>query len=199
MTTVTLKVLAGAGEDRAIWSVDIQPTFQSSRLCGAWMNPGPEDLSDLLRGQPLLTVGASPEPAELRCRHIDLGETHQALVESIDQLAALNRASRTPKGNRRAPLPRPKVPAIPEDIHASGGKPPHGFVNPSPAAISAVRAAHYLAALADAWAKVETLRLSRDYLRADTTDHRQFPVKFSADSKLPTASTLAEAAPIVTG
>lgn len=175
MKIVSIKVLAEAEDDRAIWSVDVQTDFGPSRLCGAWINPGPEDLANLLTRQPVLMIGAAEVRSELDCNLVDVSATRQAVVDEFERLSEVNRASRTEKGNKRAPLIRPEIPEVPPAFDAAG-EAPRGFINPSPAAIAAVRAAHYLAALAGSWAKIETLRLGRDYLRGDTVDPRQFPV-----------------------
>lgn len=172
MHIVTLKVIAEKNGDRAIWSVDMQIDFGQSRLCGAWMNPSADDMNSILRDQPVLAATQIDPLDGLGCRLIDLPSTRQALVDEFERLVAINQASRTDKGNKRAPLIRPGIPGIPEPSH----EPPLGFINTSPAAIAAINAAHYLAALADSWAKIETLRLGRDYLRGESTTPRQFPV-----------------------
>ncbi len=170
---VTIKVLSQCDGVTAIWSVDVAPMFNPGRLCGAWVNPAPEETRSLLSGNPVARVGG-PAPAgdaEFAC--LDVAATRDRVVGAMARLVELNRQSRTPKGNARAPLQPVAVPALPdaEDYLIR----PWGVVALEPAVIAAITHAQYLASLADVWAKIETLRLARDYLVGDDTSARPFP------------------------
>lgn len=167
---VAIKILSVVDDDQAIWSVNVGPEAGPGRLCGAWVNVNAADARSILDGQPVHVLNDAPVPDGVRCRIVDVEGTRQRLHDEIDILVAANRGSRTPKGNRRAPLQPPTVPPIPTER-----TPIFGVVATEPAAVAAIFDAHYLAQLADAWSKVETLRLGRDYLRGDIPHARPFP------------------------
>ncbi|MFM9376552.1 hypothetical protein [Gordonia sp. VNK21] len=174
MTVVSLKVLATAEDTRALWSVNVQHDFGPGRLCGAWIDADDHTLAQIIGAQPLHLTAGTDAPTDLDCALLDLPATRQAMVDEVDRLVELNRASRTPKGNPRAPLQRPDIPELPTTGNTDEDQ-LRGVVTDNPAALEALRSAHYLADLADAWSRIETLRLSREYLRGDTPQAREFP------------------------
>lgn len=163
----------------AIWHVDVGPGLsQMGRLCGAWVTNNNAVDPQVLIGRPVFPIGAIvPSHIEpLLAGGPGLVDVRATLDDIQQWIAAQNKihtASRTEKGNARAPIVWEPLPAPLE--WAALPAPPTGVVDDELIADTIV-AASWLGHLAAAWAAIETNRLSRRHLQAGDFGPRPLPL-----------------------
>ncbi|UCZ62881.1 hypothetical protein [Mycolicibacterium phocaicum] len=171
----TVALINCRGDRVAVWHIVIDPGWPMSRLCGAWIDALTPSL--LVQRYLLPFGGTLPDSlADLRgssAGTFDPNDTRDAIVADIEKLNARHEDSPTKAGKPRASILWPDVPA-PLDWAALPAV-PHGVVE-DPLARETIAAAMWVASLADAWAKVEVIRLSRDHLSDGDSLARPMPV-----------------------
>jgi hypothetical protein len=162
----------------AVWHVDISPSTPLPRLCGAWVTGDAHTLRSVLAARLLLPFGGrlDAEAALLADRAVGIVDPNATLVSvgnSISELDALHRESKTSAGKARAPISWPKLPR-PLDW-AALPSPPRG-VNPDQFVAETLAVAGWLAELAEVWSAVEVARTSRQHLAGGDLTPQPLPV-----------------------
>lgn len=172
----TVAVVGAAGEDTAIWHVDIGPSTGLPRLCGSWVlgaDHGPR-IAALLTGRYVLAAGdvdlaAAADGATL-LGTVEPLRIVEAVTAEIDHLQQAFEA----EGRKLVAPVWPPVPAPPADAAEAAAAAPRGA---DPDAAATLGAARWLRAIAEAWAKVESQRLARPFLRGHGGEEaRSLPV-----------------------
>ncbi|MGV0991107.1 MAG: hypothetical protein ACOYB7_02530 [Mycobacterium sp.] len=176
MNIVPMIVLVNGDDSRtAIWHVDVGPPLAGmSRLGGAWVTDNGSVYGQVVTGRHVFLFGGVV-PASVEAwvgSVIDVPGTLTNIRDWIAEHNRLHEASRTEKGNERAPLNWPRLPE-PLDWDALPA-PPRGVVDDKLIAETIV-AAHWIADLAQTWQAIETLRLSRDHLKGGDVESRILP------------------------
>jgi len=176
VTDADTVALINSRDDRlAVWHVVIDPGWPMSRLCGAWI----DTLAPSLYAQRYLLPFGDTLPdslADVRSSSAGLFDpngTRDAVVAAIQKLEVRHKDSPTKAGKPRASISWPDVPD-PLDWSALPAV-PRGVVD-DPLARDTIVAAMWVSDLADAWAKVEVIRLSRDHLSDGDVLARPMPV-----------------------
>jgi len=158
-----------SGEGRtAVWHVYVGPPMQQmSRLCGSWVTADDAVVPDVLAGRPVFPVrdrfpGHAEALRPATAGLIDLAGTYANIEAWIAEQNRLHAESRTDKGNKRAPI---SWPALLAPLDWDALPPPLPGVVDDPLIADTIVAANWLAGLAEAWAAIETTRLSREHLR----------------------------------
>lgn len=137
----------------AIWHVATEPIAQTSRLCGAWVTDDPGVQHKVVAARAVILVGDEvTKPMEPLLRHDE---------------------SRTDKGNLRAPIPWPALPAMVDWVHLSPV--PNGVVH-DPLIRSTIAVARWVADLADTWSGIETTRTARAHLCRESRSPLPLPL-----------------------
>jgi len=160
----TVAVVGAAGAGTAIWHVDIGPTTGLPRLCGAWVLEADRSaqITALLTGRYVLAVdGTDLESAASGAELLGTVEPARIVDEVTAEIDRLQEAFDAEGRKLVAPV-WPPVPAPPADAAAAAGAAPQGA---DPDAAATLGTARWLRAIAEAWAKVESARLARPFLR----------------------------------
>lgn len=175
-TTADVVALINKHNDRlAIWHVVIDPSWPMGRLCGAWV----DTVAPALYAQRYLLPFGDRLPEDLTkitassAGLFDANETRDAIVTTIEKLDTQHKDSLTKAGKPRAPITWPRLPA-PLDW-ANLPEPPRGVAD-DPLTSETIAVANWVSQLAAAWAGVEVIRLSRDYLADGDTTPQPMPV-----------------------
>ncbi len=175
------------GQDAsAVWHVDVAPSTPIARLCGAWVTDDVDVLRKLVAARVIQPFGgeledAATEFADFAAGVVDLNVTLSIMRDVIAALDKKHCASKTAAGNPRAPIGWPELPE-PLDWTALPA-PPRG-VNPEPFVAEMVSVARWVALMADAWSRIETIRTSKKHLADGDTAPRLLPVDLTVS--LPT-------------
>ena len=161
-----IAVVNGDADMMAIWHVAVEPVAQTARLCGAWVTADRDVQTRVIANRKVVVFGDHstdlPTAVLAYARGvIDLKATLVAIEQTIGFVNEIHHASRTPKGNPRAPLTWPALPSMLD----WGAMPavPAGVVD-DPLIRSTIAASRWIADLADIWSALETIRTSRPHL-----------------------------------
>ena len=168
-------IIHADGKRVATWHVVIDPGWPMGRLCGAWVF---DTASPSLVATHLLLPfgGVLPDDlaglAGVSTGLFDPAASREAIAKEIAEIEALHGATPTKAGKPRAAL---DWPSLPEPLDWSAlPSPPRGVVDDELTSV-VVAVANWVADLADAWAAIETIRLSREHLRGDVGTVRPLP------------------------
>lgn len=159
----------------AFWHIVIDPTWPMSRLSGAWV----DTVAPALYAKRLLLPfgGQMPDGLEhLEAESagvLDPNATRDAVAAVIEELNAQHLNNPTKAGKPRAAISWPRVPEPLDWAHIP--KPPRGVAEDSLTSES-IAVATWVSRLADVWAEIEVIRVSRDYLSAGLKVQRPIPV-----------------------
>ncbi|WP_143695189.1 hypothetical protein [Williamsia sp. 1135] len=158
-----------------IWYVNTDPVTDLNRLCGAWVTPDADQHKNLLTQRWVLQFAGSPVPnfAAPRLR-FDANRTRQAIIDEVDHLGQLHRATPTKSGASRAAIEWPDVPGAVDFTNVPPV--PRGVSREDPAIADTVAVAYWLQELVEAWSRIETIRCGREHLRGDTPTPRGIPL-----------------------
>lgn len=167
-----------ADESRtAVWHVDVRLDVQNmSRLAGAWVTKTNRMYGQVLQARLLYSFGdlpPIPKVASLIGGLIDMPATLANINCWMDKWDEIQSESRTPKGEKRAPIPWPTLPK-PLDWTALPS-PPTGVVKDKLIADTIV-ASMWISDLAETWVEIETLRLARQHLRKLDPEEHDLPL-----------------------
>ncbi len=161
-----IAVVNGDADMMAIWHVAVEPVAQTARLCGAWVTEDADVQQKVVAARNIVVFGGhSIDRITDLIAHtrgvINLKSTLVAIEQNIGVFNDIHHASRTPKGNPRAPLTWPAFPPMLD----WGALPsvPAGIVE-DPLIRSTIAASRWIAELADHWSAIETIRTSRPHL-----------------------------------
>lgn len=161
-----IALVNGDADMMAIWHIAVEAVAQTARLCGAWVTDDLGVQHKVVAARNIVVFGdrSNDRITDLIARTrgvIDLKATLVAIEQNISAINDIHRASRTPKGNPRAPLTWPALPTMLD----WGALPsvPAGVVE-DPLIRSSIAASRWIAELADLWSAIETIRTSRPHL-----------------------------------
>lgn len=159
-------VVNADGVNVAIWHVAAEPVARTARLCGAWVTDDPEVQTRVIAARAVVVFGDDPtDRIRPLLTHaggiIDIPATLLAIGQHISAVDEVHRASRPPKGLKRAPISWPALPSNPdwEELPAV----PAGVVE-EPLIRSTIAVAIWVAELADLWSSIESTRTSKPHL-----------------------------------
>lgn len=166
----------------AIWHVAVEPVAQTARLCGAWVTDDLDVQQKVVAARKVVVFADQSNDhitALLAYARgvIDLKATLEAVEQNIEVVNNIHRASRTPKGNPRAPLIWPALPPM-LDWDALPMV-PVGVVE-DPLIRSTIAASRWIADLADLWSAIETIRTSRPHLAGENRGAGALPLVLKA-------------------
>lgn len=178
-TADLLAIVRSGRKQSAVWHVDVAPSTPLMRLCGAWVTDDLGVLRNVVTARIVVPFGGrldaeAAEFASTAAGVVDLDMTLALIGEVIAELDEKHHAAKTAAGNARAPIKWPDLPA-PLDWQALPMA-PRG-VNPDPFVSELVAVANWVAGLAEAWSRVETLRASREHLACGDRTTRLLPVE----------------------
>jgi hypothetical protein len=156
-----------AGEDvSAVWHVDISPSTPLMRLCGAWVTDDINVVRSVLATRLLLPFGGRLDTdgtalADAASAIVDPNATLTRVGDTICELDARHRSSKTAAGKPRAPI---AWPAMPSSLDWAALPAAPAGVNPEPFVAEMITVARWFARLADVWSAVEVARTSRQHL-----------------------------------
>ena len=163
---IAIAVVNRDADMMAIWHVAVEPVAQTARLCGAWVTGDVDVQHKVVAARNIVVFGGQSNDRIMDLiAHargvIDLKATLVAIEQNLGAINDIHRASRTPKGNPRAPLTWPALPPMLD----WGAMPsvPAGVVE-DPLIRSTIAASRWIADLADLWSAIETIRTSRPHL-----------------------------------
>lgn len=161
-------IISADKQRTAIWHVVLSPDYPMGRLCGAWIDV---IAPALIAGRLLLPwdghlPGQLVELSALAAGVFDPHAVLDTVAGEIAALDALHRASPRKDGKPREPVNWPRLPA--PLVWSNPPQPPRGVAG-DPLTSRTIGLANWVARLADAWAAVEVIRLSREYLAAGGT------------------------------
>ena len=159
----------------AIWHIVIDPGWPMSRLSGAWVDV----VAPAMYAERYLLPFADKLPASLEHVKVDSAgvldpnATREAIAAVIEKLNAQHMDSPTKAGKPRATVSWPQLPEpLDWDVLPT---PPPGVADDTLTSQS-IAVAGWVSRLADIWAAIEVIRVSREYLCAGDKDPRPMPV-----------------------
>lgn len=170
----------------AIWHVATEPIAQTSRLCGAWVTDDSEVQRKVVTARAVVVFGDElTQPVKPLLQHaagtIDIKATLAAIEQHIFVVNGVHAESRTDKGNPRAPIPWPVLPAMLDWAQL----PPvsNGVVN-DPLIRSTIAVARWIADLADIWSAIETTRTARAHLCRESPTPLPLPLVLRSAARI---------------